>query len=174
MRRAARLIALVLVGIAGVIPALSPAEAAHRRRCRFCGPPWYYPEPEIDEPTWLPHGFIQTIAVGRTVPAPTLPVQLGRYGEIGPALARCWNPAQTYGGPWSAITLRVSFRRDGTVNGEPRIPYVAAPAQREQAALREALLKALERCTPLPFTPALGAAIAGEIFAIRFTHEDKS
>ena len=64
--------------------------------------------------------------------------------------------------------MRLSFSRSGTVIGEPRVTYIRAPAQ---AGLREkivsSVLAAVKACTPLPFTPALGAAIAGRMFAIR-------
>ena len=37
-----------------------------------------------------------------------------------------------------------------------------------QAALANSILAAVRDCAPLPFTAALGAAIAGQILAIRF------
>ena len=64
--------------------------------------------------------------------------------------------------------MRLSFSRTGAVIGEPRITYISAPAH---AGLREkitiSVLAAIRACTPLPFTPALGEAIAGRMFAIR-------
>ncbi len=65
--------------------------------------------------------------------------------------------------------MRLSFSSAGAVIGEPRVVYVRAPAE---PGLREkivaSILAAVRDCTPLPFTPSLGAAIAGRMFAIRF------
>ncbi len=74
-------------------------------------------------------------------------------------------------GPSEAIevTVRLSFSRAGAVIGEPRVTYVHSPATvglREKIAA--SVLAAIKTCTPLPFTPALGAAIAGRMFSIRF------
>ena len=101
----------------------------------------------------------------------SVPPTLGRYVEVGQALGACF-PA-TPGLTWGAITLRVSFRRDGSVFGEPRIPFSDAPTPEQKAALARSLLAALKGCTPLHVSPSLGGAIAGEIFAIRFIHQDR-
>jgi hypothetical protein len=62
----------------------------------------------------------------------------------------------------------LSFSSAGAVIGEPHISYIRAT---EQAGLREkikaSVLAAIKACTPLRFTPSLGAAIAGRIIAIR-------
>ena len=99
------------------------------------------------------------------------PATLGRFVEVGPALGRCVAPLP--GLAWGAATLRVSFRRDGSVLGEPRVPYSDAASADQKTALAHSLLDGLKRCTPLPLSPSLGAAVAGEIFAVRFIHEDK-
>ena len=49
-----------------------------------------------------------------------------------------------------------------------KITYVKAPDKAAGDALRASLLRALEGCAPLRFTPALGKSIAGRPFAIRF------
>jgi hypothetical protein len=53
--------------------------------------------------------------------------------------------------------------------GEPRVTYTspdAPPAARN--TYHDAIMAALERCTPLPLTPGLGGAVAGRPIAIRF------
>ena len=116
------------------------------------------------------HGFHLSVKVGagQTFPAPAT---LNRFAEVGPALARCFLPPT--GIAWGSVTLRVSFRRDGSVFGEPRVPYSDAGSADQKTALAHSLLDGLKRCAPLPLSPSLGAAVAGEIFAVRFIHEDK-
>lgn len=99
------------------------------------------------------------------------PATLGRFVDVGQALGACWRPPDDLS--WSIVTLRLSFRRDGAVNGEPRIPYTQAGSAQQKSDLAHSLLGALKRCTPLPFSPSLGSAIAGEIFAISFIHQDR-
>ncbi|MCW6510471.1 hypothetical protein [Lichenifustis flavocetrariae] len=99
---------------------------------------------------------------------------LNRYRDVADALARCWRPPATIAGiRWNTVTLRVSFKRDGSINGLPRIPY-ADPGLTPDArsSLNQSLTAALHRCTPLDLTPGLGSAIAGQIFALRFLEQD--
>ena len=88
--------------------------------------------------------------------------------QIGERIAQCWQAPQTDPPQVIEVTVRLSFSRTGTLIGEPRVVYVRAA---KQAGLREkvvnSVIAAIKACTPLPFTPALGAAIAGRIFAIR-------
>lgn len=124
-----------------------------------------------------PQGFALTVPVtpGATPPAGA-GTALDRYADVAPALGRCWSPLlDAADARWRDVTLRVSFRRDGSVNGVPRIVHVSGPADPEATARgRRSLLAALDRCTPLAFTPALGRAIAGQIFAIRFVQQRTS
>ncbi|MGO9473605.1 MAG: hypothetical protein ACLPWS_09395 [Rhodomicrobium sp.] len=102
-------------------------------------------------------------ALAQTASAPlTLPAQ------IGDRLSKCWTPPRTEPPRLIEVTVRLSFSRAGAIIGEPRVVYIRAPAE---AGLRESIASsvraAVKACTPLPFSPALGAAIAGRIFAIR-------
>jgi hypothetical protein len=90
-------------------------------------------------------------------------------GEIGGRIAQCWKAPRTETAQIVEVTVRLSFTRAGAVIGEPRVVYVRAPAEpgvRERIV--DSVLAAVKACTPLPFTPALGAAIAGRMLAIRF------
>ncbi len=143
-----------------------------RRPGLFVPPPaggFRYEEGVPTEPYSLPHGFTLTVPMGPG-PMPAAPNPLTRYAQVATALGACWHPPTPDDADWSDITLRVSFKRDGMINGLPRIPYVAAADAARRAAVENSLLGALRACTPLPFSPSLGAAIAGEIFAIRFTN----
>ena len=145
------------------------------------GPPDENLPPPVGEPSPLtedqlnggvpaPHGFIVTVRVGGS-DRPARATSLGRFVEVGPALGACWTPPPDL--PWNAITMRVAFRRDGTVYGVPRIPFVGAASADAKTRLAESLLAALKTCTPLPFSPSLGSPVAGEIFAIRFVNQEQ-
>ena len=118
----------------------------------------------------LAHGFHLDVKVGagQTFAAPAT---LNRFVEVGQALGRCF--ALPAGVAWGSVTLRVAFKRDGSVFGLPRVPYSDAATPDQKTELARSLLAGLKSCTPLPLSPSLGAAVAGEIFAIRFIHEDK-
>ena len=67
------------------------------------------------------------------------------------------------------ITVIVSFNREGHILGRPRITYESEQASdNDRLQYRVAVMEALQRCTPLPFTEALGGAVAGRPFAIPF------
>jgi hypothetical protein len=89
-------------------------------------------------------------------------------GQIGGRIAQCWKAPQTHATQVIEVTVRLSFSDAGVPIGEPRVVYVRAPAE---PGLREkivaSILAAVRACTPLPFTPSLGAAIAGRMLAIR-------
>ena len=91
--------------------------------------------------------------------------------DIAPALGKCWTPPAMDG--VGQITVLLSFRRDGSIIGLPRITYTRAVDPEDKRALKESLLAALAACGPLPVSPSLGAAIAGRPFAIRFFVVDK-
>lgn len=118
----------------------------------------------------LPHGFVLTVKVGPGTRTST-PASISRYRDVATALGACWTPPSL---DWGSATLRVAFRRDGTVYGLPRIPYVDAGTDDARRSIVRSLTAALESCTPLPFSRSLGDAIAGEIFAIRFINQDRS
>jgi hypothetical protein len=72
------------------------------------------------------------------------------------------------------ITVLVSFKRSGELLGKPRITYETPEASDdERRAYRVAMVDALRRCTPLPFTDALGNALAGRPLTVRFIDNRK-
>jgi hypothetical protein len=68
------------------------------------------------------------------------------------------------------VTLRVSFRRDGTFIGEPAVSY-SRPTRGEPTQERfiAEMIAAFTSCAPLPFSSRLGGAIAGRIFTFHYT-----
>lgn len=67
----------------------------------------------------------------------------------------------------SAMTLRFSLKRDGSLNGKPRVTYAKLPAdeadrQRDVAVISDAF----GQCLPLSITDALGGAIAGQPLSV--------
>jgi hypothetical protein len=141
------------------------------------GPLSVEPTPRPDTvPYPYPQGFVLDVPTATSdggAPPPAPAGKLNRYREVADALGRCWRPPPTFAGQrWTTVTLRVSFKRDGTINGLPRIPY-ADPGLTADARsdLNRSLIAALQRCTPLNVTPGLGSAIAGQIFALRFIEQ---
>jgi hypothetical protein len=94
------------------------------------------------------------------------PRQLQTLRDVGPAIARCWLPPAV-DGP-GEITVTLSFNRTGAIIGVPHISYSRALDPEQKQRLKASVLYALAHCGPLPFSPSLGAAIAGQVFAIRF------
>jgi hypothetical protein len=97
----------------------------------------------------------------------------GRVDNIKQAFARfraCWKPPPPQrANPDVAITAIVTFRRDGTILGHPKITYESENAtDNDRLEYRIAVMEALQRCTPMPFTESMGGAVAGRPFAVRF------
>ncbi len=90
-------------------------------------------------------------------------------GQIGGRIAQCWKAPPAQAAQVIEVTVRLSFSSAGVPIGEPRVVYIRAPAE---PGLREKIVAsiraAVRACTPLPFTPSLGAGIAGRMLAIRF------
>jgi hypothetical protein len=99
--------------------------------------------------------------------------EAGQVDNIRQAFARlrtCWKPPPaSQANPDVEITVIVSFTRDGTILGHPKITYESEHAtDNDRLAYRIAVMEALQRCTPMPFTQSMGGAVAGRPFAIRF------
>jgi hypothetical protein len=63
----------------------------------------------------------------------------------------------------------VSFTRAGEILGRPKITYESEQADdNDRLQYRIAVMEALQRCTPMPFTESMAGAVAGRPFAIRF------
>lgn len=96
--------------------------------------------------------------------------KLHNLRDIRKALSSCLKPPpiqEAY--PGMQMTLRFSFNGEGGIEDKPRITYPTPGASKQvRAAYERALLESLKRCIPLPFSPDLGAAVAGQPYVIRF------
>jgi hypothetical protein len=103
----------------------------------------------------------------------TAQAEPGQVDNIKEAFARfrtCWKPPPaSQANPDVEITAIVTFRRDGSILGHPKITYESENAtDNDRLLYRVAVMEALQRCTPMPFTEGMGGAVAGRPFAIRF------
>ena len=110
--------------------------------------------------------------LGAAPPAPALAQTIDDVGSVAPFVDLCVTRAlrgQDFQ-PRREATMRLSFRRDGTIIGKPAVTFSRpGRGEAEQERFIGAISAALARCTPLPFSNGLGAAIAGRIFTFRYT-----
>jgi hypothetical protein len=118
---------------------------------------------------------IAIAAVATPAAAQKLQAPLNTLKDIGAALQGCWvPPPMDQSRPGMQITVQMSFRRNGELFGQPRITFESAGASDdERLAYRIAVAQMLQRCAPLPFTEALGNAVAGRPFTMRFIDDRK-
>ena len=118
------------------------------------------------------HGVALDLDCGRRAADPPVQAQAAeapppvtRVHGIATGLAACWRPPNDD----DQVTVRISFTRDGAVIGEPRIVFArSSGGPAHDAALAHSMIAAIRDCTPLHFSARLGAAIAGQVLAIRF------
>ena len=109
---------------------------------------------------------LMLLAAARAQPAPE---KLDTLKDLFIRLHSCFKPPPLSQANPIDITVIVSFNRQGAILGRPRITYETAEAnENDRLQYRIAVMQALERCTPLPFTDALGGAVAGRPMAIPF------
>jgi hypothetical protein len=66
----------------------------------------------------------------------------------------------------------MSFKRNGKLFEQPRITFQSGdPSDAERASYRTAVAETLKRCASLPFTEALGNALAGAPLTMRFVDD---
>jgi hypothetical protein len=102
--------------------------------------------------------------------APAEPVQVNTIHDIYVRLRTCWKPPPpSRAKPDIDITVIVSFNRAGEILGHPRVTYESEQADdNDRLMYRIAVMEALQRCTPMPFTEGLAGAVAGRPFAVQF------
>jgi hypothetical protein len=117
-------------------------------------------------------GLSDTAAAQATPPdgQPRPTHQLNSIKDVGDALWQCWVPPPLdKSRPGTQITVLITFNRNGEVMGEPRFTYITPGIPAEiRTAYQLSVADAISRCAPLPFTPALGGALAGRPFAMRY------
>src|ERR1700731_807611 len=101
----------------------------------------------------------------------------GEVNTIRDAVARigrCWKPPPASRANPIDITVIVSFNRSGEILGHPRITYESEQAtENDRLQYRIAVMEALQRCSPMPFTDSMAGAVAGRPFAVKFHNEKR-
>ena len=99
---------------------------------------------------------------------PIGPDHVDNLKEMFARIGSCWRT------PASAaalidITVMVSFDRSGNILGKPKITYESEQTtDNDRLLYRIAVMEALQRCTPMPFTEGMAGASAGRPVTIRF------
>ena len=97
------------------------------------------------------------------------PDRVNTIRDVAVRLYSCWRPPPPSRARPLDITVAVSFTRDGNILGHPKITYESAEASdNDRLQYRIAVMEALQRCTPMPFTDAMGGAVAGHPFKVPF------
>jgi hypothetical protein len=113
---------------------------------------------------WLRFAALVLMAL----PVPASAQQIDSLKEIFATLRSCWKPPLRSEAGSVEITVMVSFNREGAILGRPRITFETEGASdNDRLAYRISVMEALQRCTPLPFSEALGGAVAGRPLTIR-------
>jgi hypothetical protein len=98
------------------------------------------------------------------------PAQVNTLRDVFVRLRTCWKPppaSRAHSG--IDITVIVSFNRNGEILGHPKVTYESEQADdNDRLMYRVAVMEALQRCTPMPFTEAMAGAVAGRPFAVQF------
>ena len=90
--------------------------------------------------------------------------------EMFAVLRTCWQPPPMESAhEGMQMSVRFSFTKAGKLKGEPRITYFTPGTSDDiKQSYRHAIDVALDRCTPMAFTPGMAGAIAGRPIAVRF------
>jgi hypothetical protein len=116
---------------------------------------------------WFAAAWLSSASVAS---AQTAPDQVDSIKQVIEKLATCWRPPPpSQANPDIEITVIVSFKRDGTILGHPKITYESEQAtDNDRLKYRIAVMETLQRCTPMPFTEGMAGAVAGRPFAVKF------
>ncbi len=114
----------------------------------------------------------QSTTQGPAAPPAEAGAPLNTLKEVFERLFSCWKPPSPAEATPMDITVMVSFNRSGAIMGHPRITFESPKAtDSDRLAYRLAVMQALQRCSPMPFTEAMAGAIAGRPLAVQFrTH----
>ena len=103
---------------------------------------------------------------------PITPARVDNLNDMYARLRSCWRrPAPSKANPEN-VTVIVTFDRAGNIFGQPKITYESETASDNDRLLyRIAVMEALQRCTPMPFTEGMAGAVAGRTFRILFANK---
>ena len=110
-----------------------------------------------------------------TAPVTAQQERLDTIKDVITRIHSCWRPPLLSEANPIDITVIVSFNREGVILGHPKITYESEHASdNDRLKYRVAVMEALQRCTPLPFTEGLGGAVAGRPLAVPFRTRKRS
>ena len=111
---------------------------------------------------------------GLVLCSPAQAQQLNTLEDVKRAIQKCWRwPPVNAIRTGMELTVRLSFKSDGEIFGA-RVTYQSPDVSDDERLLYyRALVLTIKRCSPLPLTPELGAAIAGRPFFFRFVDTRK-
>jgi hypothetical protein len=114
--------------------------------------------------------FAAALLLMSSISAQAEPGEVNTLRDVFERLRTCWKPPpRANTNPGIDITVIVSFNRDGNIFGHPKITYESEQADdNDRLKYRIAVMEALQRCTPMPFTEGMGGAIAGRPLRILF------
>ncbi|GGI33583.1 hypothetical protein [Bradyrhizobium guangdongense] len=119
--------------------------------------------------------FAAAVLLLGTTSAAAEDARVNTIQDVFQHLRSCWKPPAPSKARPLDITVVVSFNRSGNILGHPRITYESAEASdNDRLQYRIAVMEALQRCTPMPFTDAMAGAAAGRPFAIQFRNRKTS
>jgi hypothetical protein len=97
------------------------------------------------------------------------PDRVDNLRDMFARLESCWRPPPASRANPVDITVIFSFDRNGNIFGRPKITYESDQAtDNDRLLYRIAVMEALQRCTPMPFTESMAGAAAGRPFTILF------
>ena len=111
-----------------------------------------------------------------SIPAQAQPVQVDNVQvdnlkEAYARFGRCWKPPPASQANQIDITVIVTFTRAGEILGHPKVTYESEQAtDNDRLHYRVAVMEALQRCAPMPFTEGMGGAVAGRPLVLKFHH----
>ncbi len=118
----------------------------------------------------LAQGHVESRPQGGDRPA----AQVNTIRDVFQRLFGCWKPPPASTASPMDITVLVSFNRSGVIMGHPKITYELPKAtDGDRLAYRMAVMEALQRCSPMPFTETMAGAVAGHPFTIQFRNHFK-
>jgi len=125
------------------------------------------------KPLIWPAGAALFVLSGLTAQAET--VQVDSIHDVIARLRTCWKPPPAgRAHPGIDITVVVSFNRTGDILGHPKITYESEQAtDNDRVMYRIAVMEALQRCTPMPFTEGMAGAVAGRPFRVQFQNRKR-
>jgi hypothetical protein len=115
-------------------------------------------------------GFAAALLLMSSTCVQAEPAQVNTIRDVFAKLRTCWKPPPaSRANPGIDITVIISFNRNGDILGHPKITYESEQAtDNDRLMYRIAVMEALQRCTPMPFTEGMAGAVAGRPFAVQF------